>query len=389
MEVATSSYLYFDHAATTPVHPRVREAMQPYLDDVFGNPSSIHGFGRRARMAMEKARDEIGAILGADPAQLVFTSGGTEADNMAIIGVAMANRERGKHIITSQVEHHAVLHACEYLEKIGFDVTYLPVDETGMVRIGDLREAIRPDTILISIMYGNNEVGTIQPIEEIGQLARERHIYFHTDAVQAFGTLPFQIRDLPVDMLSVSAHKVNGPKGIGALYIARNVTFYPHLHGGSQERKRRAGTENVAGIVGFAEAAKIAVTEREERRAKYEAMRRAMIAEWEQAGIAFHVNGHPTRYLPHILNVSFPGTHTETMLLNLDMAGIAASSGSACTSGSLELSHVLQAMCLADARARSAIRFSFGITNTVDEARRAAQTTAEIVKKTSKAERLS
>lgn len=377
--MSAQSYIYLDHAATTPVHPRVREAMQPYLNEFFGNPSSLHSFGREARMALEKSREEIAAVLGAEPSQLIFTSGGTEADNMALIGVSMANREKGNHIITSQIEHHAVLHACEYLEKIGFEVTYLPVDETGTVSLKELEKALRPDTILASIMYGNNEVGSIQPIAEIGALLKQRGILFHTDAVQAFGSLDIQANQLPVDLLSVSAHKVNGPKGIGALYMLRTVPFLPYMHGGSQERKRRAGTENLAGIVGFAQAAKIASAEREERRKKYEALRKQMLSVWQEAGIAFHVNGHPTNYLPHILNVSFPGIHTETMLMNLDMEGIAAASGSACTSGSLELSHVLQAMHLTEERAKSAVRFSFGITNTVDEVRLAAEKIVQIV----------
>jgi cysteine desulfurase len=376
-----SSYIYLDHAATTPMHPRVVEAMQPYLTQHYGNPSSLHGFGRHSRMAVEQARDEIAALLDTDPKTLIFTGGGTEADNMAIIGVAMANRERGKHIITSQVEHHAVLHACEYLEQIGFEVTYLPVDETGMVRLEDVKQAVRPDTTLVSIMYGNNEVGTIQPIEEIGMFLRERQVYFHTDAVQAFGIVPIHLRQLPVDLLSVSAHKINGPKGVGALFMARNVTHLPLIHGGSQERKRRAGTENVAGIVGFAEAVKTAMSEMDERVAKYRKMRGAMQQIWQDAGIEYHVNGHPEKYLPHILNVSFPGAETETMLMNLDLAGIAAASGSACTSGSLELSHVLQAMCLQTERAHSAVRFSFGITNTIEEVEEAARKIASIVQR--------
>jgi cysteine desulfurase len=380
------THIYLDHAATTPIDPRVVEAMQPYLTQHFGNPSSIHAFGRDSRKAMEQAREEIARFLAAEPSQIVFTSGGTEADNTAIIGVAMANRERGKHVITSQIEHHAVLQACEYLEQIGFEVTYLPVDRTGMVQLEELKRAVRPDTILVSIMYGNNEVGTIQPIEEIGRFLQERHIPFHTDAVQAFGVLPVQAGQLPVDLLSVSAHKINGPKGIGALYIRRNVPFLPHLHGGSQERKRRAGTENVAGIVGFAEAVKIAQAEMEQRVQKYRQLRTAMLQIWQQSGIPFELNGHPEKYLPHILNVSFPGTDTETLLLNLDLAGIAASSGSACTSGSLELSHVLQAMCLAEPRANSAIRFSFGVTNTLAEVEEAAKKTVEIVKRIGKGE---
>ncbi|WP_025847100.1 cysteine desulfurase family protein [Brevibacillus agri] len=374
-----SDMLYFDHAATTPVHPRVLAAMTPYLTQVFGNPSSVHAAGREARKALEQARDAIASFMDADPQSLIFTSGGTEADNMAVIGGAMAQRERGRHVITTQIEHHAVLHACEYLEQAGFEVTYLPVDKTGSVRLEDVKQAVRPDTVLVSIMYGNNEVGTIQPIEEIGVFLQEKGIIFHTDAVQAFGVLPIRARQLPVDMLSVSAHKINGPKGVGALYLGRKVPVSPILHGGSQERKRRAGTENLAGIVGFAEATKVATEEMADRVAKYEQMKAAMRAIWEEAGIAFHVNGHPTNVLPHILNVSFPGVHTETMLMNLDLARIAAASGSACTSGSLELSHVLVAMQLEDEIARSAIRFSFGITNTVEEARQAAQTVAQIV----------
>jgi cysteine desulfurase len=377
-------YIYLDHAATTPMHPRVVEAMQPYFTQHYGNPSSLHGFGRSSRMAVEKARDEIAGLLDADPQTLIFTGSGTEADNMAIIGVAMANRERGKHVITTQVEHHAVLHACEYLERLGFEVTYLPVDRTGMVRLEDVKQAIRPDTTLVSVIYGNNEVGTLQPIEEIGTFLRERGVYFHTDAVQAFGVVPLRIRELPVDLLSVSAHKINGPKGVGALFMARNVTYLPHLHGGSQERKRRAGTENVAGIVGFAEAVKVAMAEREERVNKYLEMRQRMLRVWQDAGIDYHVNGHPNKYLPHILNVSFPAVETETMLMNLDLAGIAAASGSACTSGSLELSHVLKAMCLETERAHSAVRFSFGITNTPEEAEQAARQVVSIVQRLSR-----
>lgn len=373
--------IYLDHAATTPVHPRVLEAMYPYLTQVYGNPSSVHSYGREARQAMEKARDRVAAFIDADPQELIFASGGTEADNMAIIGGAMALRERGRHIITSSIEHHAVLHACEHLERSGFEVTYLPADETGMISVDELKRAVREDTVLVSIMYGNNEVGTIQPIEEMGHFLRERGIVFHTDAVQAAGVLPLSVKQLPVDMMSISAHKINGPKGVGALYLGRKVPFAPHLHGGSQERKRRAGTENLAGIIGFAEATVIAGEEMAERLDKYRRMRQAMLSRWDNSGIAYVVNGHPDKHLPHILNVSFPGVQTETMLMNLDLAGVAAASGSACTSGSLELSHVLTAMCLEDARAQSAIRFSFGITNTVEEAERAAQKAADIVRR--------
>lgn len=379
-----SEMIYFDHAATTPVHPRVVEVMTPYLTQVFGNPSSVHGFGRKARQALEQARDEIARFLDADPQSLIFTSGGTEADNMAVIGGALAHQEKGRHVITTQIEHHAVLHACEYLQNLGFEITYLPVDDTGSVRMSDLIHAVRDDTVLVSIMYGNNEVGTIQPIEEIGRFLQERNIVFHTDAVQAFGVLPLNLSQLPVDMLSVSAHKINGPKGVGALYLRKNTAFSPLLHGGSQERKRRAGTENLAGIVGFAEAVRIASEERVERVAKYKEIKETMLHIWREAGIRFQVNGHPEHVMPHILNVSFLGIQTETMLMNMDLASIAASSGSACTSGSLELSHVLKAMNLGDERAHSAIRFSFGITNSVEEAARAAGKVAQIVKRLQK-----
>ncbi|UFJ38985.1 cysteine desulfurase [Brevibacillus humidisoli] len=372
--------IYLDHAATTPVHPRVREAMQPYLTDHFGNPSSIHSYGRTARAAVEGSRDVIAQFLRVRPKQLVFTGSGTEADNMAIIGAAMANRERGNHIITTRAEHHAVLHTCEFLEENGFEVTYLPVDETGMVQVSALEQALRPNTILVSIIMGNNEVGTIQPIASIGQLLRDKQILFHTDAVQAFGLLQIDLAELPVDLLSASAHKINGPKGVGLLYVAGGVKLSPFIFGGSQERNRRAGTENVPGIVGFAEAVKLAAEEMENKWAQYGRLRQAMIETWQTSQIDFYINGHPEQYLPHILNVSFPGTDTETMLLNLDLAGIAAASGSACSSGSLELSHVLQAMCLDESRSRSAIRFSFGWGNTVEQVNQAAVRIAEIVK---------
>ncbi len=375
------SLIYLDHAATTPMHPQVVETMNTVMLETFGNPSSTHGFGRLARQKLEAARETISRELGANPGELIFTSGGTEADNLAIFGVAMANQQRGRHIITTQIEHHAVLHACQHLEQLGFEVTYLPVDETGMVLLDDLRNAIREDTVLATIMYGNNEVGTVQPIRQIGEILREKEILFHTDAVQAFGVEQIQVKDLPIDLLSVSAHKIGGPKGIGALYAARHVKIAPHLYGGSQERKRRAGTENVAGIVGFAEAVQIAAEERDSNREKYLAMREAMLQVWRKAGIRFEVNGHHGHFLPHILNVSFIGIDTETMLMNLDLEGVAAASGSACTSGSLELSHVLEAMKLAEERTQSAIRFSFGSTNTVVEVEAAAEKVVTIAKR--------
>jgi len=373
--------IYLDHAATTPVHPRVIEAMQHLLASNFGNPSSVHSFGRSGRMALEKARDTVAQVMGAESKQVIFTSSGTEADNMALFGVAMANQHRGKHIITTKIEHHAVLHTCEYLEQFGFEVTYLPVDQTGRVNPEAVKEAVRPDTILVSVMYANNEVGTIQPVEEIGAFLREVGVYFHTDAVQAFGVIPFDVKSIPVDLLSVSAHKLNGPKGVGALYVHRDVKINPHLFGGAQERKKRAGTENVAGIVGFAEAVAIASAEMAERVQKYASLRDKMLQVWREAGVQFVRNGSEEHSVPHILNVSFPGVSTETLLMNLDLAGIAASSGSACASGSLELSHVLQAMNIGDERTASAVRFSFGITNDVADVQQAAEKTAQIVQR--------
>ncbi|WP_027414945.1 cysteine desulfurase family protein [Aneurinibacillus terranovensis] len=373
--------IYLDHAATTPVRPEVLEAMLPYLRERHGNPSSLHSFGQQTRHAVDEARARIAVCLHASPAEIVFTSGGTEADNTAIIGVALANRDKGKHIITSRIEHHAVLDTCEYLEKFGYEVTYLPVDETGTIILDELRAAIRPDTVLISVMYGNNEVGTLQPVAEIGAIAHERGVYFHTDAVQALGVEKLDVRVLPVDLLSISAHKINGPKGIGALYMNRRVKIDPYLHGGNQEKKRRPGTENVPAIIGFAKAADLAAAELDGHRKQYENDRSIMLKSWEEMGIHYVVNGHPSHHLPHILNVSFPGVQTETMLMNLDIAGIAASSGSACTAGSFQVSHVLQAMNLPDDLLASAIRFSFGYGNEEAEIRDAAVKVGEIVRR--------
>ncbi|GAB7056216.1 MULTISPECIES: cysteine desulfurase family protein [Paenibacillus] len=359
-------FIYLDHAATTPVHPEVVEAMIPYLSEMYGNASSTHAAGRQARTALNAARDRIAAFVGCSPSELVFTGSGTESDNMALFGAAEAYRSRGKHIITTSIEHHAVLHACERLEQLGYEVTYLPVDRFGQVSLADVEEAIRPDTILISVMYGNNETGTLQPVEAIGRLAREQGICFHVDAVQALAHIPMDLSRLPVDLMSFSAHKLNGPKGIGALYISKTTKISPLLYGGSQERKRRAGTENTAGIVGFAKAVEIMQKNRYELKQKMEKLRQGMVKELERRldADAFVINGHPTEVLPHILNVSFPGISTETMLMNLDLAGVAAASGSACTSGSLEVSHVLKAMKLPEAVTASAIRFSFGADNT-------------------------
>lgn len=372
--------IYLDHAATTPIHPEVKEAMLPFLEESFGNPSSIHQYGRVVRMAIDRAREQVARGLNAEFSQITFTSGGTEADNLALIGVATACLEQGKnHIITSQIEHHAVLDACQYLERIGFRVTYLPVDRTGLVDVDSLKRTLDEKTALISIMYGNNEVGTLQPIEEIGQIARERGILFHTDAVQAFGIEELDVKKLPVDLLSVSSHKINGPKGAGALYHSKHVKIIPRAFGGSQERRRRAGTENVIGIVGFGKAAEIASATREEHRQQMMRLRETLVSALTTEEVPFVVNGHPERFLPHICNISFPGIDSETLLMNFDLEGVACASGSACTSGTLEISHVLQAMHLADEVTRSAIRFSFGRGNTVDEIKQTARKTAQIV----------
>ncbi|TDF97687.1 cysteine desulfurase family protein [Paenibacillus piri] len=375
--------IYFDYAATTPVLPEVADAMLPYLTQMYGNASSIHSAGREARAALHHARDTIASFVGCAPSQLIFTSGGTESDNMALFGAAAARESDGKHIITSQTEHHAVLHACEQLEKRGFEVTCLPVDPTGRVRLEDVRQAVRADTILISIMYVNNEVGAIQPIEQIGELARANGILFHVDAVQALGHLPIDLSRLPVDMMSFSAHKLNGPKGIGALYAAKHTKLEPLLYGGNQERKRRAGTENIASIAGFSKAVQIIERNMYEMQQKMEKLRLEMVTGLEQllGQDRFVVNGPkaPAERAPHILNVSFPGVSTETMLMNLDLEGIAAASGSACTSGSLEVSHVLKAMQLPDEIMRSAVRFSFGSGTTTEEVNIAAQKIATIM----------
>lgn len=373
--------IYLDNAATTPLHPQVRNAMMPYLEHFYGNPSSIHRWGRQARLALDDARLILSKAIHAHPSQIVFTSGGTEADNMAIIGAAMANRERGNHIITTQVEHHAVLHTCEFLEKVGYCVTYLPVDHTGKVSVDDYIKAIRPETIVATIMYGNNEVGTIQPIEEIGHISREKGIIFHSDTVQALGIVEINASMLPVDLMSFSAHKIQGPKGVGGLYISKNVLLKPQMFGGAQERNRRAGTENVAGIVGFAEAVKHATANIESKRNHLMKLRRQLVDVLNELLGAenFVFNGNTDHFLPHILNVSFPGTDTEALLMNLDLLGIAVASGSACTSGSLEISHVLEAMGLDDSITRSAVRYSFSSETSEDEVVMAAKKTAEIV----------
>lgn len=375
---------YFDHAATTPMHPDVAAAMLEVMTGAGGNPSSMHAFGREAKQKVNRARDGIAAALGCKPSEIVFTSGGTESDNAAIIGVAAALKRKGKnHIITSKAEHHAVLHTCEALAEAGYEVTYLSVDQTGRISVEELAAAIRPDTALISIMHGNNEVGTLQPIEEIGAVAHSHGVLFHVDAVQAFGTAQYRLSEMPVDLMSFSAHKINGPQGVGALYIANGTPFEPIAHGGSQERKRRAGTENVAGIIGFAKAVEICVNNRENKQLLLDKLRTEWVEQLKNRlkGTELVVNGNPEHHLPQIVNISFMGIDTETMLMNLDMEGIASSSGSACTSGSLERSHVLKAMAISEERLNSAVRFSFGLGNTMEELEDAARKIATIVER--------
>jgi cysteine desulfurase len=379
------SNIYLDHAATTITHPDVVKEMLPYFSEKYGNPSSVHHFGRQARKLLDEARHKMARSIGAKDQEIVFTSGGTEADNMALIGTALANQKKGRHIITTEAEHHAVLHACGYLESIGFEVTYLPVNERGTVTLRAIEEAIRDTTILVSVMYTNNEVGTIQPIKEIGQHLRNLDILFHTDAVQAFGLTAINVNELGVDLLSVSSHKINGPKGVGFLYVREGIAISPLFYGGEQERKKRAGTENVPGIAGFKAAVEIIEEKMEVRSQEYEQLKAAMLTVFKTADTPFFQNGDGNLAMPHILNVSFPGVNVESMLVNLDLSGIAASSGSACTAGSIEPSHVLVSMFGKESdRVFSSIRFSFGIGNTVEQVERAALETVKIVKRLTK-----
>jgi len=374
--------IYLDHAATSPTHPMVVERMVPMMTESFGNPSSIHFFGRQSRRAIDEAREMVAQSIGAKPTEIIFTSGGTEADNLALIGAALANRHKGRHIITTAIEHHAVLHACHYLEKEGFDVTYLPVDGQGKIALEALQRALRDDTIVVSVMFGNNETGVLQPIQEIGKLLKDHPAYFHTDAVQAYGLVPIDVNELGIDLLSVSAHKINGPKGVGFLYAREHVRLMPRAFGGEQERKRRAGTENVAGIVGLAKAVEIALETMSTKQSEYRALKEKMVAIFKQSGIRYAINGDQDACLPHILNVAFPGTNVESLLVNLDLAGIAASSGSACTAGSIDPSHVLVAMFGQNSdRIRSSVRFSFGLGNTEEQIEKAAYETVNIVKR--------
>lgn len=372
--------VYMDHAATTYAAPEVVEAMLPYFSEKFGNPSSVYGIGQENKAAVDEARAKVAAAINAEPNEIYFTAGGTESDNWVLKGVAFANIRKGKHIITTAVEHHAILHAAEWLQSQGFEVTYLPVDRYGMVSPADVEKAIRPDTILISVMYANNEVGTIQPIAEIGAIARAHGIYFHTDAVQAVGHVPIDVKAEHIDMLSLSGHKFYGPKGIGVLYIRRGVRIQNLLHGGAQESRHRAGTENVAGIVGLGAAIERAVAAMPEESARLTAMRDHMIRELLKIP-ASHLNGHPTQRLPNNVNITFEYIEGEGILLLLNMFGICASTGSACNSASLEPSHVLTAMGVPHEIAHGSVRLTLGERNTEEDVSYVLEKLPEVVRK--------
>jgi cysteine desulfurase len=374
--------IYLDHAATTPVRPEVVEAMAPYFSKDFGNPSTLYSYGREAKGAMEETRAKVARVIGAkEPTEIVFTSGGTESDNFALCGIAWANKGKGNHIITTSIEHQAVINVCKFLEKRGFKVTYLPVDRNGLVEPLEVKRAITDETILVSVMHANNEIGTIEPIEHIGEIAREKGIYFHTDAVQTVGHLPINVDELKVDLLAMSAHKLYGPKGVGALYIRRGTKIVPFLYGGEQENRRRASTENVAGIVGFGEACLLAQKDMvvEEKRLTY--LRDKLIKGVLNRIKDNRLNGHPTKRLPGNVNVSVEGVEGESMLLNLDLAGICASSGSACTSSVLEPSHVLTAIGISPEVAHSSLRFTLGKENSEEDINYVLKVLPEIVER--------
>jgi len=373
--------IYLDYAATTPVHPDVLAAMLPYFTDAFGNPSAIHSCGQEAKGAVEEARAKVAALIGARDEEIVFTSGGTEADNFALEGVAFASEKKGNHFITTAIEHHAVLETCHFLEKRGFNVTYIPVDRYGMVDPDNVRKAITPGTILISVMHANNEVGTIQPLAETGRIAREAGVYFHTDAVQTAGHIPVDINELGVDLLSISAHKLYGPKGVGALYVRKGTKLVSLMHGGGQERGRRAGTENVPGIVGFGKAAEIARQGIDREVMQLTHLRDKLIAGILERIDHTSLNGHPVKRLPNNINISVDFIEGESMCLTLDLEGICASTGSACSSESLEASHVLLAMGLRHEQAHGSLRFTLGRWTTEEEIERVLNVLPGIVTK--------
>lgn len=360
--------LYMDYSATTPVKKEVLDAMMPYLTDYFGNASSFHTFGREAKNALDKAREQVANLVNAKPSEIYFTAGGTESDNWALEGVAFAHREKGNHIITSKIEHHGILHTCEYLEKHhGFEVTYLDVDSEGKVSLEQLEAAIKDNTILISIMFANNEIGTVQPIAEIAKIAKKHNVLFHTDAVQAAGNIPIDVKELDVDLMSMSSHKIYGPKGIGALYIKTGTKLHTFVHGGAQERRRRAGTENIPSIVGYGKAAEIAKSNMENHVKNLTELRAKLINQILEKIPYTRVNGSLDDRLPGNVNFSFEFIEGEGILLLLDMLGIAASSGSACTSGSLDPSHVLMAIGLPHEIAHGSLRLTIGDFTTEDD----------------------
>lgn len=359
--------IYMDNSATTPLKPEILEAMMPYLTTEYGNPSSIYSVGRSAKKAIDEARQKIAGVIKADVKEIYFTASGSEADNWAIKSTAFANANKGKHIISTAIEHHAVLHTLKYLEKQGFEVTYLPVDKHGLISLDELRAAIKDTTTLITIMFANNEIGTIQPIAEIGRIARENKITFHTDAVQALGHVNIDVKELNIDIMSMSAHKIYGPKGIGGLYVRSGIKLESYIHGGGQERAKRAGTENVAGIVGFGRAAELACQNIDQTAQRLTSLRDKLIDKIQKSIPFCRLNGHPTQRLCNNVNFSFEFIEGESLLLMLDMNGIAASSGSACTSGSLDPSHVLLAIGLSHEIAHGSLRLSIGDMTTEDE----------------------
>jgi cysteine desulfurase len=374
--------IYLDHAATTPVHKDVIAAMQPIYSEVFGNPSSVHSFGRKARKYLDEARRSMADSIHANEKEIIFTSGGTEADNLALIGTAIKNRNKGNHIITSSQEHHATLHTIQSLGKQGFDVTYLPVYSDGKISLNDLAKSLTRDTILVSIMFVNNETGVVQPVQEIGEMLKEHQAYFHTDAVQAYGLIDIDVKEMGIDMLSASSHKINGPKGIGFLYASDEVKLKAIQYGGEQERKRRPGTESVPAAAGFQKAVELAMENKAERSKIYQSYKEQFLQELKAHDVSFSVNGDYHATVASIVNISFPGANVETMLSNFDLDGIAASSGSACTAGSVEPSHVLSAMFGKNHECTTnSIRFSFGLANTSENVKEAAAKVAKVVKR--------
>ena len=360
-------FIYVDNAATTRLKKEVIDEMMPYLESEYGNPSSIYKFASNSKRAIENARQKIANAFNADPKEIIFTSGASEADNWAIKGIAYSMKDKGNHIITTKIEHHAVLHTTEFLEKNGFRVTYLDVDQNGLIDLNQLKNAICDKTILISIIFANNEIGTIQPIKEIGEIAKEHNILFHTDAVQAVGNVKIDVKELNIDLMSVTAHKIYGPKGVGALYVKKGVKLFPYIHGGGQEKGRRAGTENVAGIVGFGKAMELAVSNIDKKAEKISKLRDLYIDTVLKEIPYVRLNGHRTKRLCNNANISFRFIEGEALLLSLDLVGICASSGSACTSGSLDPSHVLLAIGLPHEIAHGSLRITFGDFNTEEE----------------------